>query len=442
MFDIKEWRLKGGTMMRLRRAALPITVGCCLLSGCSRRQTLGTSEQAEIGPSPSVQVALKTYGLPEEFFTPGYDTKCASQVIGYRFVVWLDDAHVAVGFNASPNCRQSPDLQVSGSLRLLVFDVRGTLKARRDLPYLADGNGELVADGEGMAGPGGTLLVRIESVNLDAQGRNESKSGMYLLDSNLKDVARLDKFLEQTTFVGHALVWQNGITWSGPRKYSIMTQAVPEQIMQRQIDWPTGALDRKFGEHGFAFMLCGQEVSPGKYTSSNLIHADAKFRCAVNAEDEDGNVWTSRLQDGETAALVGLLADGTVAGVVHSRNSRSGRLTIWEKNGKSSVLPWLPPQLEGEVNAATSDLSRYGSFANSDARPCNAITKVLGQECDEDGDGRWFIFDRSLHSPIVDRRFPKNGRAALSPDGLHYASFEAKELRIYSLRTVTGPIAR
>jgi hypothetical protein len=33
----------------------------------------------------------------------------------------------------------------------------------------------------------------------------------------------------------------------------------------------------------------------------------------------------------------------------------------------------------------------------------------------------------------VNQRFPKNGRAALSPDGLHYASFEAGELRIYSL---------
>jgi hypothetical protein len=30
-------------------------------------------------------------------------------------------------------------------------------------------------------------------------------------------------------------------------------------------------------------------------------------------------------------------------------------------------------------------------------------------------------------------QFPKNGRAALAPDGLHYASFEANELRIYSL---------
>jgi hypothetical protein len=53
--------------------------------------------------------------------------------------------------------------------------------------------------------------------------------------------------------------------------------------------------------------------------------------------------------------------------------------------------------------------------------------------CDESGGGRWFIFDRTSQNPIVNREFPKNGRATLAPDGLHYASFEANELRIYSL---------
>ena len=59
--------------------------------------------------------------------------------------------------------------------------------------------------------------------------------------------------------------------------------------------------------------------------------------------------------------------------------------------------------------------------------------RVLGTECEEAGSGRWFVLDRKLRTPIVDRAFPKNGRAALSPDGAHYASFEANELRIYSL---------
>jgi hypothetical protein len=125
------------------------------------------SQQTDIGPVASVQVPLKAHGLPEGFFLPGADTKCSSQIIGYRFVVWLDSQNLAVGFNTSPNCRPAPDQKVSGVLRVLVFDQNGTLKASRDMPYLADGNGELVADGEAMPGPQGTLLVRIESVNLD-----------------------------------------------------------------------------------------------------------------------------------------------------------------------------------------------------------------------------------------------------------------------------------
>src|SRR5208282_571455 len=138
------------------------------------------------------------------------DTKCSSQIIGYRFVVWLNNQNVAVGFNTSPNCRLSPDRKVDGVLRVLVFGLDGKLKASRVLNYLADGNGELVADGEAMPGPNNTLLVRIESVNLDPEGRQESKSGIRLLDANLKDVAQRDLFLEQTTFVDHDVVTEGG----------------------------------------------------------------------------------------------------------------------------------------------------------------------------------------------------------------------------------------
>jgi hypothetical protein len=53
--------------------------------------------------------------------------------------------------------------------------------------------------------------------------------------------------------------------------------------------------------------------------------------------------------------------------------------------------------------------------------------------CDENVDRRWFVFDRRSQIPLVNRAFPKNSRAALSPDENHYASFEANELRIYSL---------
>jgi hypothetical protein len=116
------------------------------VAGCSSH-TGAPQVQPDIGPNAAVRIALKNYGLPESFFSRGADTKCADQIIGYRFVTWPDNAHVAVGFNISPNCRQSPDQPVSGMLRVLVFDIRGILKASRNIPYLADGNGELVADG-------------------------------------------------------------------------------------------------------------------------------------------------------------------------------------------------------------------------------------------------------------------------------------------------------
>jgi hypothetical protein len=172
----------------------------------------------------------------------------------------------------------------------LVFDLKGTLKASRDLSYLADGNGEVVADGEAMPGPNGTLLVRIESVNLDEEGRHESESGVRLLDAKLTDVAQLNRFLEQTTFVDHALVFQDGFTLNGPRTYSILDGAEPKEIEHLQVDWPTGAMDPKFGEHGFAFMLCSQQLRPGEYTNTNVVHAGATFRCALNALENDRNV--------------------------------------------------------------------------------------------------------------------------------------------------------
>jgi hypothetical protein len=412
---------------------MSIVVGCNLLAGCPSLQKHDSSLQADVGPTANVRVSLKTYGLPEGFFQPGADTKCASQIIGYRFVVWLDSQNIAVGFNTSPNCRQSPDREVSGVLRVLVFDTRGTLKASRDLSYFADGNGELVADGEGMQGPDGTLLIRIESINLDKEGRNESKPSVRLLDTKLADVAQLDRFLEQTTLVDHALVFQDGFTLSGPRTYSIQDGPAAKEIAHRQVYWPIGAMDRKFGERGFAFMLCGQELRPGMYSSTNIVNAGAKFRCALNALDENGSVWTLQLEDGETAAMVGLLADGSVVGQVHKRNSNDGRLVVWRKGGDSEVLPWLPSQFQGTVDTTTPTLFRYTSFATNDARPCNPIAKILGMTCDESGVGRWFLFDRRSQIPLVNRSFPTNGRAAISPDGTHYASIEANELHLYSL---------
>jgi hypothetical protein len=395
------------------RRKLTLTAGvfalACLLLGCSRVKT-----NAEPEPVPDAQIQLSALGLPKDFFSTR--DEAPRTIIAYRFVVWLNSEEVVVGFNTSPVSRVAPDHKIDGSARLLIFNVAGVLKAKRDIAYLADGYGELVAEGEATAGPGGTLLFRMQSVNLDKEGKNESKSGVLLLDANLQDIARLDRFLEQTTFNDHALVFQEGFTLGQSRTYDILDGSPPLQTKRWQQDWPLDARDRKFGERGLAYMVCQQELRPNEYVSTGVVYAGAKQRCKMIAKGEDRASWEVSLKDGETAVIVGLLADGSVVGQISGteKGDNAGRLVIWKKDKTTELLPWIPRNNCGSVQSATTDMSRYAVFATCDG-------------------GRWIVFDRRSPTPLVNRVFAKNGRAALSPDGLHYASFESGELRVYSL---------
>ena len=140
------------------------------------------------------------------------------------------------------------------------------------------------------------------------------------------------------------------------------------------------------------------------------------------------------LRDEETAGLFGVLTDDVVVGQIHTEASKSDRLVIWRKSGSQETLPWLPSKLEGSIDSSNRDFSRYASFATTDAEACNPLQKILGGECDENASGRLFVFDRTSQAPLVNRLFPRNSRASVSPDGTHYASFEANELHIYPLR--------
>jgi hypothetical protein len=396
-----------------RRSAVTASVVAvtCLLFVFSRAQT-----RTEPEPVPEVRIDLTPLGLPKNFFSTRDEPP--STIIGYRFVVWLNNDEVVVGFNTSPDSRVA-DRKVDGSARLMVFTVDGKLKAKRDIAYLADGYGELVAEGEATAGPWGTLLFRIQSVNLDKEGAHESKSGLLLLDSNLRDIARIDRFLEQTTFVDHALVFQEGFTLGQSRTYDVMDGAPPLQTQRWLQDWPLDARSRKFGEHGLAYMVCQQELRPNEYVSTGVVYAGAKQRCRMLAESEDRSIWEISLKDGETAVIVGILADGSVLGQINGneKGNNAGQLVVWKKDKTTELLPWIPRSDCGSVQSATTDVARYAAFAT----------------CDERDRDRWIVFDRRSPTPLVNRSFPKNGRAALSPDGLHYASFESGELRIYSL---------
>lgn len=398
------------------RAKIALTasiVVALLFVGCSKAHT-----KTEPEPVPDTRIDLSALGLPKDFFS--FTDEGPRTIIGYRFLVWLNSDEVVVGFNTSPHSRVASDRKVDGSARLLVFGLNGELKSKRDIAYLADGYGELVAEGEATAGPRGTLLFRIQSVNLDQEGRNESKSGVLLLDASLRDIARIDRFLEQVTFVDHALVFQEGFTLGQSRTYDILNGSPPLQTKRWQQEWPMDARDRKFGEHALAYMACQQELKPKEYVSTRVVYAGAKQRCKMTLKGENHNTWEVSLKDGETGVIVGLLADGSVVAQIsgNERGNNADQLVLWKKGKPAELLPWIPREECGSVESATTDMSRYAAFTTCD---------------DRSNTGRWIIFDRSSPTPIVNRRFPKNARAALSPDGLHYATFESGELHIYSL---------
>ncbi len=245
----------------------------------------------------------------------------------------------------------------------------------------------------------------------------------------MKDAGRLDRFLEQTTFVTHALVFQDRNT----RTYSIFDRVPLAEPKQWQQDWPLGARDRKFGDHGVAFMTCQQELRPNEYVSTGIVYAGAKQLCTMTAEAEDRRPWTVPLRDGETASIVGVLADGAVVGNINVKDSSAGKLVIWQKDKPMETLPWIPATYCGSVEGATTDMSRYAVFASDNCHDIGGLMRLLGVGHSATDVGRLMIFDRRSQKAITDRTFAKNARAALSPDGQRYASFEDGELRIYAL---------
>ena len=247
------------------------------------------------------------------------------------------------------------------------------------------------------------------------------------MDAKLKTVAKIDGFLEQTTFVDHALVFQKGFTIGGPRTYSVLDGAPPTEIQHWSENWPVGTMDRKFGEHQLVYMLCKQELQPGKAVSSNIIYEGVPRHCSMNVETADRANWAVSLKEQGSAAIVGTLNDGSVAGEINLQGVPAGRLVIWRKDETTEVLPWIPADYSGEIESGTASMSRYAAYASNDSRECIEFEKGCSTNA------HWFIFDRQAKLPIVNRNFPRNGRAALSPDGRHYASFDSGELHIYSL---------
>jgi hypothetical protein len=373
--------------------------------------------------SPDVRVNLAKYGLPRDYSRHDDDIACTAHVIGYRSIVWLSSNRIALVFNVSPSCRPSSEERVTtGVARLLVFDLSGNLKASRDISYDADGGEEIVAPGEAMLGPDNTLLFRIE----EAGG---SKSGVRLFDEDLKDVARLDRFMETGSVIDHSLVFQEGTVWSGPRTYDIFDGRPLVQVNQITQDWPTGAMDRRIGRHGLAYMLCMQQLGPNNYRSTNVIYANVHRRCVMTAQNFDGATWDVQLKQDEVGELTGILDDGGVVGIVRGPH-KSDRLLIWRKNQTPETLPWFPTAYDATLQGEAGDMNRYQGYG---IEPESKLCGMTNMFCHENADGRLMIFDQASQVPLVDRRLARSARAALSLDGLRYATLESGEFRIYSL---------
>jgi len=279
---------------------------------------------------------------------------------------------------------------------MLVFDLNGALKAQRDVDYDADGGDELVAQGEAFPGAGHTLNFRVEEAGT-------SKSGIWIFDEELNEVGRIDRFIETPALLDRSLVFQEGVVWNGPRTYGIVTGKAFTPADRITQTWPVGTMDRKIGVHGTAYIQCQQEIKPGQYQPSNVVYAGANRRCVLNAVGADGESWSSPLEQNQVAEVLGMLDDGRVAGLV--RDGRAAeQIVVWKK---------------GEP---------------AEGRLCAAVDLF----CPSPEDRRLMIFDQTQPLPLVSRSFIESDRAAIAPDGKHYATLESGELRIYPLGNSTG----
>lgn len=134
---------------KLKVVLASVIAASVFVPSCSRAQT--KSDAAGGSLKPDVQIDLSAHGLPKGFFQGDADTKCGNQIIGYRFVVWLGNDTVAVGFNTSANCRPAPDRKVSGLARIVVFSSTGV--SRRNVIFRILPTATVRSSQQGEAGP-------------------------------------------------------------------------------------------------------------------------------------------------------------------------------------------------------------------------------------------------------------------------------------------------
>jgi len=142
------------------------------------------------------------------------------------------------------------------------------------------------------------------------------------------------------------------------------------------------------------------------FPNPNLF-AGAKQRCTMTAEGEDRRPWTAPLRDGETASIVGVLADGAVAGNINVKDSNAGQLVIWRKDQATETLPWIPDKYCGSLVGATADMSRYAVLESDNCNDVRGLMRILGVGQSATDVGRLMVFGRGSQKALADRALAK-----------------------------------
>ena len=141
-------------------------------------------------------------------------------------------------------------------------------------------------------------------------------------------------------------------------------------------------MDRKFGEHQLAYMLCRQELRPNVYSSTNIIYAGAKRQCSMNVEAADHANWSIPLREEGTAALVGFLNDGTVAGQIKVKGSSAGGLVVWKKDQTTVTLPGFRMTRAGQSSAQRLICPAMPHSLLAKAPPARTLGRTVAKPAD------------------------------------------------------------
>jgi hypothetical protein len=370
---------------------------------------------------PRVAVSLRQYGLPVDVFERERPGNCQFQYQTYRFVHWLRQDVVAVGFSESPSCSRTSQ-HIAGRLKVITFRNTGEKLAEMELGY-ESGDGQFLSMNTGVwAGPVGSLAI-------ETVASTDSSSKLNLFTSDLRPLKEIPLppgvGFQGVTFSDHALIL---------RRYQQDTEEISYEFIRgaplESSSWGIKTEAREslsFGEDTAAWNHCDMKFKTEVSGNTTVSQLDGAPRCRLEVALRVGSPWSVDLKGGDMADILAVLRDGRVVAELGNPDTHRRTLMCFGPD-KREDLPWENPSGHDPLLAGTTeDFSRYAAFQTND----NALCEGLGKLCS--ANGTFLIWDKLKKEPILRRTFPKNGRAELAPDGRSYASFESGEMRFYDV---------